>query len=94
MLCAGVVQDPLLLWRSGIGPAEAVRHLGITPVLDRSAVGSHLTDHLVITFTAPVAEDVVAAGSPSIQTILRATSTGPHRPRARPPADPLRGPPG
>jgi choline dehydrogenase len=77
VLCAGVEQDPLVLWRSGIGPAEAVRHLGIEPVLDRSAVGSHLTDHLVITSTLPVDEDVVAAGSPSIQTILRATSSGP-----------------
>jgi choline dehydrogenase len=79
VLCAGVVQDPLALWRSGIGPSEAVQRLGIEPRLDRPAVGSHLTDHLVITFTTPVHEDVVAAGSPSIQTILRTTAPGSDR---------------
>jgi choline dehydrogenase-like flavoprotein len=75
VLCAGVVQDPLLLWRSGIGPAEALRHLGIEPVLDRPDVGAHLTDHLVITFSTPIPEEAVPAGGPAIQTILRATST-------------------
>jgi choline dehydrogenase len=74
ILAAGVVQDPLLLWRSGVGPAEGVRRLGVEPVLDRPAVGAHLTDHLVITFTTPIAEEVVPAGGPSIQTILRATA--------------------
>ena len=28
VLDAGVVQAPLLLWRSGIGPADAIRGLG------------------------------------------------------------------
>ena len=48
ILAAGVIQDPLLLWRSGIGPAEAVRALGIEPVLDLPAVGAHMTDHFVM----------------------------------------------
>jgi choline dehydrogenase len=74
ILAAGVVQDPLVLWRSGIGPADGVRRLGIEPVVDRAAVGAHLTDHLVITFTTPIPEEVVPAGGPSIQTILRVTA--------------------
>src|SRR5260221_11514729 len=39
ILAAGVIQDPLLLWRPGIGPANRMRAFGIEPVLDRPSVG-------------------------------------------------------
>lgn len=76
VLSAGVVQNPLLLWRSGVGPADAVRDLGIDPVADLPAVGRHLTDHFVIVLAAEVPLTLVDEDAPSIQTILRTTSTG------------------
>ena len=79
VLAAGVVQDPLLLWRSGIGPADRLRHLGIAPVVDLPAVGAHLTDHFVVTFAAEIRPDVAPEGAPSLQTILRLTTTGSER---------------
>jgi choline dehydrogenase len=46
ILCAGAIGTPALLMRSGIGPeAELARH-GIGVVVERSAVGADLQDHV------------------------------------------------
>jgi choline dehydrogenase len=79
VLSSGVVQDPLLLWRSGVGPAEGVRALGVEPLVDLPAVGANLSDHMVMTFSTPVPPEMVPDDSPSIQTILRATAPGSDR---------------
>jgi choline dehydrogenase-like flavoprotein len=79
ILAAGVIQDPLLLWRSGIGPAAKIDALGITVEVDLPAVGGHLTDHVVVTFAAEVHPDVAPEGAPSLQTILRLTASGSDR---------------
>lgn len=46
VLCAGAVGSPLLLERSGIGAAARLAAAGVTPLLDRPAVGENLQDHL------------------------------------------------
>jgi choline dehydrogenase len=79
VLCAGFVQDPLLLCRSGIGPADGVRALGVDPVVDLPGVGAALTDHYVMTYATPVDPGVVPDDAPSMQTILRATAPGSDR---------------
>jgi choline dehydrogenase-like flavoprotein len=79
VLAAGVVQDPLLLWRSGIGPADRLRSLGLEPVVDLPAVGAHLTDHFVVTFAAEIRSDAAPDDAPSLQTILRLTAPGSER---------------
>lgn len=76
ILAAGVIQDPLLLWRSGIGPQAAIDELGIPTAVNLPAVGSHLTDHPVVTFAAEVHPDVAPEGAPTLQTILRLTAPG------------------
>jgi choline dehydrogenase len=75
ILCAGVVQNPLLLWRSGIGPAEEVSQLGVEVVADVPAVGSNLTDHPVMTLTTPLAPGTLS-DAPHLQMILRTTAPG------------------
>lgn len=45
VLCAGALESPSLLLRSGIGPAAQLRDLGITPVVDAPEVGRNLQDH-------------------------------------------------
>lgn len=79
ILSAGVVQDPLLLWRSGIGPADRLRPLGIAVVADLPAVGSHLTDHPVVNFALPIRPEVIPDDAPSLQTILRVAAPGSDR---------------
>ena len=46
ILCAGAIDTPRLLLLSGIGPADALRELGIDPVHDLPGVGANLQDHL------------------------------------------------
>ncbi|MDR3467569.1 MAG: GMC family oxidoreductase N-terminal domain-containing protein [Xanthobacteraceae bacterium] len=46
VLCSGSIGSIQVLQRSGIGPAEWLAPLGITPVLERAGVGRNLQDHL------------------------------------------------
>ncbi len=48
ILAAGAVGSPVLLLRSGIGPADELAALGIDVVADRSEVGRNLHDHVLI----------------------------------------------
>lgn len=45
VLSAGGFNTPQLLQLSGIGPAEHLRSVGITPLVDNPAVGAHLQEH-------------------------------------------------
>jgi choline dehydrogenase len=45
IVSAGVVNSPHLLMHSGIGPAEALRELGIPLLMDAPGVGANLQDH-------------------------------------------------
>ncbi|MCF2533639.1 GMC family oxidoreductase [Yinghuangia soli] len=79
VLAAGVVQNPLLLWRSGIGPAGPIRALGVPVIHELPAIGGNLTDHLVISYRAPVHPDAAPDGAPTLQTLARATAPGSSR---------------
>jgi choline dehydrogenase-like flavoprotein len=57
IVCAGTVGSPQLLMLSGIGPAGALRALGIDPVADIAEVGENLHDH-------PIVKPSYAAASP------------------------------
>ncbi len=45
IVCAGSYGSPALLMRSGVGPSEALRGVGISPVHELSGVGCGLRDH-------------------------------------------------
>jgi choline dehydrogenase-like flavoprotein len=47
IVATGAIGSPCLLMRSGIGPAEELRRLGIAVVADRPEVGRNLHDHLL-----------------------------------------------
>ena len=47
ILSAGTIASPMLLMRSGIGAADALRALGITPRCDLPGTGRNLHDHLL-----------------------------------------------
>jgi 5-(hydroxymethyl)furfural/furfural oxidase len=50
IVTAGAVHSPAILLRAGIGPAAALRDLGIDVVIDRRGVGRNLQDHPALTF--------------------------------------------
>ncbi|WP_026819384.1 GMC family oxidoreductase [Arthrobacter castelli] len=47
ILCAGAINSPELLLRSGIGPAGELEAAGVRPVHDLPGVGKNLQDHLL-----------------------------------------------
>ena len=47
ILCAGAIATPLLLMRSGIGPARDLQRAGVACRFDHPGVGDNLHDHLL-----------------------------------------------
>jgi pyridoxine 4-oxidase len=47
LLCAGAVGSPLLLMRSGVGPAQSLGRAGVDCVADHAGIGDNLHDHLL-----------------------------------------------
>lgn len=47
ILCAGTIASPLLLMRSGIGPAASLERAGVACLSDHPGIGDNLHDHLL-----------------------------------------------
>lgn len=62
VICGGAYGSPLVLLRSGIGPAEELREHGISVVADLPGVGRNLQDH--------PASRVVYAGTPELTATM------------------------
>ncbi|MER5757147.1 GMC family oxidoreductase N-terminal domain-containing protein [Streptomyces sp. NPDC002088] len=74
VLAAGAVASPMILLRSGIGPAEDLRRHGIDIRADAAGVGANLVDHQrtgAFMVAQPGATD---PSQPFLQEILRTTS--------------------
>jgi choline dehydrogenase len=59
ILAGGSFNTPALLQHSGIGPADFLRSVGVTPVADLPAVGEHLMEHPLVYVTHELAEGQV-----------------------------------
>ena len=75
-LSAGAIGSPAILLRSGIGPAEDLRRLGISPLVDSPGVGANLIDHPFIDFRLQANEPPTDASPPLRGIILRCTAPG------------------
>ena len=75
VVAAGVVQSPMLLWRSGIGPASELAGLGFDIVVDSPGVGANFSDHPAVYLFRVAQTAVVYPGDVNIQTLLRFTSS-------------------
>jgi pyridoxine 4-oxidase len=47
LLCSGAIGSPLLLMRSGIGPAEGLARAGVECIAEHARIGDNLHDHLL-----------------------------------------------
>jgi choline dehydrogenase len=83
VLSAGVYGTPAILQRSGIGDAERLRAVGITPVVDLPGVGANLHDHPMVgtdrvigrELQASLDEAAAAGFLPEEQTLGKAVSS-------------------
>jgi 5-(hydroxymethyl)furfural/furfural oxidase len=57
IVCAGALYTPALLLRSGLGPADEVRALGIDVIADLLGVGQNLYDHPSAWFSFPLRQE-------------------------------------
>jgi choline dehydrogenase-like flavoprotein len=58
IVAGGTLESPLLLQRSGIGPADVLRAAGVEPVFDSPDVGGRLREHLGFSMPHRLSRDV------------------------------------
>ena len=58
IVSGGTLESPLLLQRSGIGPADVLRAAGVEPVFDSPDVGGRLREHLGFSMPHRLSRDV------------------------------------
>jgi 5-(hydroxymethyl)furfural/furfural oxidase len=76
IVCAGALQTPALLMRSGIGPAPHLKERGIVPVQHLAGIGQNLAEHPYagIAFHLPRGSRMVGDGQHHIPAIWRFSS--------------------
>ncbi|WP_246191344.1 choline dehydrogenase [Aureimonas leprariae] len=62
ILCAGAINSPLLLLRSGIGPADELAEAGVETKVPRPGVGRNLQDHLELYIQQECREPITLNG--------------------------------
>jgi choline dehydrogenase len=62
IVCGGAIDSPALLLRSGVGPADELRALGIDVVCDLPGVGRNLHDHMLMGVLWEAAQPVPPPG--------------------------------
>jgi choline dehydrogenase len=75
-LAAGALGSPLILLRSGVGPAAALQALGIPVVANRPGVGTRLLDHPAVGVPALALDGVPHDNSVVTQAGVRYRSPG------------------
>jgi len=75
-LSAGAIGTPAILLRSGIGPVDDLRAIGIAPHIPLEGVGRNLIDHATVGFWWNAAPGTVDECTPIAQVLLRYTAPG------------------
>jgi choline dehydrogenase len=75
-LCAGAVNTPLILQRSGVGAALDLSRLGIRPVIDLPGVGANLAEHAIIPIWTVARPGVCRDGEAWHQVVARLDTAG------------------
>jgi choline dehydrogenase len=71
IVAAGAVNSPQLLMVSGLGPAPALRTLGIEVVHDLPGVGQNLQDHLAVVMIVSSREPVTLFAAESLGNLVK-----------------------
>jgi 5-(hydroxymethyl)furfural/furfural oxidase len=76
ILCAGALQSPLILMRSGLGPAVTLENAGLRVEADIPGIGRNLQEHPTVAIAGFLKRAAVQPASlrPGISIMLRMTS--------------------
>ena len=80
VLAAGTYGSPMILARSGIGPAAELEALGITPIVDLPGVGRNLSDHPLLSVDLPTRPSPGPSRSRLISAFIPARRAPPRPP--------------
>ncbi|UQI46904.1 GMC family oxidoreductase N-terminal domain-containing protein [Streptomyces sp. HU2014] len=75
-LCAGAYGTPVILHRSGVGPAALLGSLGVDVVADLPGVGADLADHSQVAIGVVPRPGLCDPRDPCAQVVLRYTAPG------------------
>ncbi len=70
ILCGGTINSPQLLMLSGIGPADHLKALGISVIMDLPGVGENLQDHLLVGVVHECTQPITLASAKRIKSFL------------------------
>ena len=73
---AGTVNSPALLMRSGVGPADQLKALGIAVVHDNPAVGKNVKEHCLSLVALYPKEGVCSQDSTDVEMVVHYTAPG------------------
>ena len=71
VLSGGAINSPQLLMLSGIGPADALRALGIRVVVDAAGVGQNLVDHPALAIIQASKKPVSLLSAEALPSVVR-----------------------
>jgi len=77
-LCGGAIGSPSILLRSGVGPADEIKAIGIEPKLSLSGVGRNLVDHAMVRLSWNAVPGPVDESAQCFQVLMRYTAPGSH----------------
>ena len=81
ILSAGAIGSPAILLRSGIGPANQLRELGIEVLVDSPGVGAQLWDHAAVpVYLRPKPGQCIPGRDPRFQVMATLTAEGSSEP--------------
>ena len=77
-LSGGAIGSPSILLRSGVGPADEIKAIGIEPKLSRRGVGHNLVDHAMLRLSWNAETGPVDEFAQCFQVLMRYTAPGSH----------------
>lgn len=83
LLCAGAFGSPEILFNSGIGPAEQLRSASLPTVVDAPALGTNLSDHVLVRMDVEVTDPAAPALPGGKGTLLTFELPGEDHPQAQ-----------
>jgi choline dehydrogenase-like flavoprotein len=76
VLAAGAYNSPQILQRTGVGPPDLLRRLGVDPVLELPGVGENLLDHVLTVIAFDAGQKVPEGFIPIGPTLKLRTASG------------------